>query len=88
MKGVRGRENRCPIKELTNSQKVTECGKLLTDRERMYTVDNYTTIESDKTRRITRLLLSNRKNKSLDLTIIGSINTPIATTTKDLILHI
>ena len=43
----------------------------------MHTVDSYTTTECDKIRRITRLLLSSGENKSLDLTVIGSINTPI-----------
>ena len=71
MKAVRERgnwwRNNCPIEELTNSQMVGEYGRMLTDRERMYTVDSYTTTKSDKTRGITRLLLSNSENKSLDL---------------------
>ena len=55
---------------------------MFTDRERMHTVDGYTTTESDEIRRITRLLLSSSKNNSFDLTIIGSINTPHHTHTK------
>ena len=81
MKAVRERgnwwPNKVPTEELTNSQRVEECGRIPTDREMMHTVDNYATTESDKIRVITRLLLSSSKNKSLDLTIIGNINTPI-----------
>ena len=62
---------------LTHSQRVGECGRMLTDTKRMHTVDSYTTTESDKTGGITKLLLSSGENKSLDLTIMGSINTPI-----------
>ena len=46
----------------------------------MLIVDNYATTESDKTKGTTGLLLCSGKNKSLDLTIMGSINTPITTT--------
>ena len=66
---------------------VGKSGRRLTDRERMHAVDNYTTTKSDKIRRITRLLLSNIENKSLDLTVICSIihpspkKTPQKTTT-------
>ena len=45
-------------------------------------IDSYTTTEGVKTRRITRLLLSRGENKSLDLTVIGSIKTPITKTNK------
>ena len=37
-------------------------------------VDSYATTESDRPRGTTRLLLSSGENKSLDLTVIGSIN--------------
>ena len=50
--------------------------RMLTNRERMHAVESYTT-EKDKTRETTRLLLSRNKNKSLDLTIMVSINTLI-----------
>ena len=53
-----------------------------------HTVDSYTTTESDKIREITKLLLSGSENKSLDLTVIGSINTPITTTTNPHLLTI
>ena len=53
---------------------VRECLQV-TDRERMHTLYGYTTTESDNI--ITRLLLPSGKNKSLALTAIGSINTPI-----------
>ena len=43
----------------------------------MHTVDSYTATESAKTRIIARLLVSSGENKSLDLTVIGSINTCI-----------
>ena len=49
---------------------------MLTNRERMHAVDNYTTTESDKTRGTAKLLLSGGENKSLDLTVMGSFNTP------------
>ena len=44
MKAVRETDNwwpkNCPIEELTNSHRVGECGRMLTDRERMQTVDS------------------------------------------------
>ena len=55
---------------------------MLTNGERTHAVDSYTTTESDKTRGAIKLLLSSGKNKSLDLTMTGSVNTPITTTTK------
>ena len=46
--------NNYPIEELKKtSQRVGECGRMLRDREMMYTVDSYTTTESDKIRRVT-----------------------------------
>ena len=79
MKAVKERDNwwpnNRPIVELTNSR---VRGRILTDREMMPTVDSYTTFESGKIQGITRLLLSSGKNKSLDLIVIDSINTPIS----------
>ena len=54
-------------------------GRLHTKQQRtsLLVVDSYANTESDKTKRITRLLLSSGENKLLDLTVMGSINTPI-----------
>ena len=43
----------------------------------MHAVYNYTTTGSDQTSGTTRLLLSSDENKSLDLAVVGSINTHI-----------
>ena len=50
--------------------------KGLTDGEGLLVVDSYATTKSDKTWGTTELLLSSCENKSLDLTVMGSINTP------------
>ena len=63
-------------------------GKGLTDGETLHIVDSYATTESDKIRGTTRLLPSSGEKKSLDVTITGSINTPITTTTKSWIHRI
>ena len=60
---------------------------MLTNRERMHAVNSYTTTESDKTTGTMRLLLSSGENKSLDLTLMGNINTPTTTTTKHVVWY-
>ena len=72
--------NSCSIEELTNSKRVGEWRRMLTEREWMHTVDSYTTTERDKTRGIERLLLSSGEYKSLDLAVRGSRITPMTTT--------
>ena len=62
-------------------RRLWDCGKGLTVGESLHVVVSYTTTASDRTRGTTRLVLSANKNKSLDLTIMGSINTPITTIT-------
>ena len=65
------------LKWLTFNIFQVQCGRMLTSREKMHAVDSDTTTESDKTRGNTRLLLFSIKNKSLVLTIMGCINTPL-----------
>ena len=43
----------------------------------MLTKNECKTIENDKTKETTRLLLSNGEKKSFDLTVMGSINTSL-----------
>ena len=47
------------------------------DGESLLGVDSFATTESNKTRGTTGILLSSGENKSLDLTVLGNINTPI-----------
>ena len=54
-----------------------ETGEMLLDRERMHTIDNYMTTESDKTVGTKRLWLSSGEDKSLELTSMGNINIPL-----------
>ena len=66
---------------------VGELWEGLTDGESLLVVGSYATTESDKTSGTTGLLLSSGKNKSLDLTIMGSLNTPITTKHKQKIIN-
>ena len=56
--------------------------KGLIDGESLLVVDSYATTDSNKTKGTTGLLLSSGESKSLDLTVMDSINTPITTKTK------
>ena len=55
---------------------------LQAEKECIQYIASYTTTESDKTKGTARLLLSSSKSESLDLTAMGSINTPSPKQTK------
>ena len=67
-----------------HSQRVVECGRMLIGREKLHTVDSYTTGESNKTRgKNTQLLLSSGEKQVIKLnrkTFMDNINTPITKT--------